>query len=112
MQDKPLIKLLEKTLINHKANNIEILHVQELTSMTDTFIIASGNSNQHNKSLAQKILLAAKQKNLVPLKTEGLSLGEWILIDLGGIIIHIMLPRTRDFYLLEKLWSSKFTNTA
>ena len=112
MKHTPLVTLFQQTLIELKANDIEIINVAELTTIADTFIIASGNSYQHNKSLAGKILQKAKTINLKPLNTEGLKAGEWILVDLGEIIIHIMLPKTRDFYLLEKLWAPSFTNTA
>ena len=103
------IKKLEKTVINSleevKAVDIKVLDVRQLTSITDTMIIASGTSARHIRSLAQKVIEDAKKINVYPLGTEGEDQGEWALIDLGDIVVHIMQRSIREYYQLEKLWS-------
>jgi ribosome-associated protein len=103
------LKKLEKTVINSleelKAVDIKILDVRQLTSITDMMIIASGTSNRQVRSLTGKVIEEVKKINVLPLGTEGEEQGEWALIDLGDIIVHIMQPAIRDYYQLEKLWS-------
>ncbi|MFZ0218830.1 MAG: ribosome silencing factor [Candidatus Aquirickettsiella sp.] len=96
-----LVSLLE----DHKAKNIIALDVSKITDITDLMIICTGNSNRHVKTLAQYLLTAAKAKGMTIYGIEGEKEGEWILIDLVEVIIHIMLPQEREFYNLEKLWS-------
>jgi len=96
-----LISLLE----DHKAKNITVLDVSKITDITDLMIICTGNSNRHVKTLAHYIQSAAKAKVLTIYGIEGEKEGEWILIDLVDVIIHIMLSQEREFYNLEKLWS-------
>lgn len=98
--EKDIIPLLE----DHKAKDIKVLDVSEVTSITDLMIICTGNSNRHVKTLSDYVVATAKQKGITVLGVEGASEGEWVLIDLIDAIIHIMLPNIRDFYNLEKLW--------
>ncbi|MGY8813402.1 MAG: ribosome silencing factor [Gammaproteobacteria bacterium] len=102
---KKLCKKLELSLDDLKANNIVTLDVKEIASFTDYMIIASGRSNTHVRALADKIIEAAKETNTYVIGSEGQDLGEWVLIDLGDIVVHVMQQSTRDHYQLEKLWS-------
>ena len=88
-----------------KAEQIVVLHVNDITDITDYMIIASGNSTQHVRSIARNVRTEAKKLGLEVFSAEGLDRGEWVLIDLGDVIVHVMLPEVRDYYQLEKLWS-------
>ncbi|EDP46014.1 ribosome silencing factor [Rickettsiella grylli] len=97
---------LVRLLADHKAKNITVLNVSQLTDITDHLIICTGNSNRHVKTLAQYLITAAKAKNMTIYGLEGEKEGEWILIDLVDVVVHIMLPQEREFYNLEKLWGT------
>ena len=88
-----------------KAKDIVTLDVKPLTSVADLMIVASGTSNRHVKSIADNVREKVKHNGLQPLGVEGEEAAEWVRVDLGDIIVHIMLPDTRRFYDLEKLWS-------
>lgn len=90
-----------------KGIDIQVLDVSEMSSFTDLMIVASGNSTRQVKALADKVVEASKQAGVRPLGVEGEREAEWILIDVGDIVVHVMLPETRLFYSLEKLWSIK-----
>jgi ribosome-associated protein len=81
------------------------LDVSDRTSVTDFMLIASGTSERHVRSLTGNVVRCAKQAGFRPLGVEGERGGEWALVDLGDVIVHVMLPRVREFYQLEKLWS-------
>lgn len=104
MQAEALKNTLVTALDDAKAQDIRALAVRELTSVTDYLIIASGTSDRHVKSLANSARAAGKEVNVRPLGVEGEQSGEWILLDFTDVIVHLMLPRVREFYQLEKLW--------
>lgn len=97
--------LVIDALEDMKARDIVILDVKPLTSVADLMIVASGTSNRHIKSIADSVREKVKKSGLTPLGVEGEDAAEWVLVDLGDIIVHVMLPDTRRFYDLEKLWS-------
>ena len=90
-----------------KAQNITSLDVRELTGMMDTMVVASGNSNRQVKSLATNVAVEGKKAGFDIIGVEGDDTSEWILVDFGDVIVHVMLPATRAFYDLEKLWSMR-----
>lgn len=87
-----------------KARDVRVLDVRDMTSITDLMIVASGTSDRHVQALADTVVQRAKKEGANVLGVEGEQLSEWILVDLGDVVVHLMQPRIRDFYNLEKLW--------
>ena len=102
----PLQDVVTAALDDMKAVNVKVLDVRGLTDIADTMIIASGNSDRHVKSIADRVVEKAKESGFRPLGKEGERDGEWVLVDLQDIILHVMLPRVREFYGLERLWDN------
>lgn len=102
----PLQEVVAGALDDMKAVNVKVLDVRGLTDIADTMIIASGNSDRHVKSIADRVIEEAKKSGFRPLGKEGERDGEWVLVDLQDIILHVMLPRVREFYGLERLWDN------
>lgn len=92
-------------LDNLKAKDVQEIDVRGKSSVADLFVIASGTSSRHVKSLADEVVKKAKQAGQPPIGVEGQREAEWVLVDLGDVIVHVMLPRTREFYGLERLWT-------
>jgi ribosome-associated protein len=105
MKTKDLLSLVNTALSDLKAQNIQTLDVQGISSITNFMVIASGNSNRHVIGITRHVAEQAKMRGEKPLGVEGEDVGEWALIDLGEIIVHVMQPDIRDFYELEKLWT-------
>ncbi|MCO6411530.1 MAG: ribosome silencing factor [Thiogranum sp.] len=105
MQTDELKQTALQALEDLKALNISEFDVRGMTSVTDYMIIASGTSDRHVKSLANAVVVACKRAGVNPLGVEGEREGEWVLVDLGDVVVHVMQPRIREFYALEKLWS-------
>lgn len=104
MRSEDLVKLAVAALEDVKAQDITTIDVREKTSITDYMVIASGTSSRHVKSLVDNVLEKVKEQGVRPLGSEGLDSGEWALLDLGDIVVHVMLPTARQFYDLERLW--------
>jgi len=101
-----LQQLVVSSLEDFKANDILVIDVSGKSPLTERMIIASGNSTRHVKSMAENLLVKAKTVGNPPLGVEGAREGEWVLVDLNDVIVHLMLPQTRAFYNLEKLWEA------
>jgi len=96
--------LVISALEDLKAIDIQQIDVSGQNPLTDLFVVASGNSSRHVKSMAEKLVMKAKAAGCAPLGVEGERQAEWVLVDLNDVIVHLMLPQTRAFYNLEKLW--------
>jgi ribosome-associated protein len=105
MQLEQLKDLVLTTLDDMKAHNVTLMDVRGKTPVTDYMVVASGTSDRHVKAIAETVAWRAKEAGELPLGTEGVSEGEWALVDLNGVVVHVMLPKVRDFYALERLWS-------
>ncbi|MES1947211.1 iojap family protein [Salinisphaera sp. C84B14] len=115
LQDKPenahnsdpqvnaLLKLAIEAVDELKGESVQVLDVAELTTIADHMVICSGRSARHVKRLGETVIAHAKEAGIQP-RVEGLSQAEWVLIDLNGVVVHIMQPVTRAYYQLEKLW--------
>lgn len=104
MQSENVKQLVIDAIEDMKGTDITVLDVRGQTSVTDFMVIASGTSNRHVKSIADNVLDHCKKNGVRPLGIEGQDKSEWVLVDLGDVIAHLMLPATRHFYDLERLW--------
>ena len=107
-----LLQAITAALEDMKAVNVKVIDVRGLTDVADTLIVASGTSDRHVRSIAERIIEQAKTSGMRPLGTEGEREGEWVLVDLQDIVVHVMLPRVREFYALERLWDAGITQGA
>ena len=101
-----LQQLVVSSLEDFKATDITVIDVTGRSPLTERLVVASGNSTRHVKSMADNLIVKAKAAGNAPLGVEGAGEGEWVLVDLNDVIVHLMLPQTRAFYNLEKLWEA------
>jgi ribosome-associated protein len=106
MKTTPLVALVENAIADLKGLDLKFLDVRELTTITDYMAVCTGTSNRHVKSIADNIIARAKEAGYRPLGVEGTDAGEWVLVDLGDVVAHVMQVQTRAFYQLEKLWDA------
>src|ERR1700676_1716443 len=99
-------------LADMKALEVKVLDVRGLTDIADFMVIASGTSDRHVRSVAQRVVEKTKEAGFRPHGVEGQQDSDWVLIDLNEMIVHVMLPRVREFYGLEKLWDMTTTKRA
>ena len=100
-----LRKIVIGALDDLKAKDVTEIDVREKSGVTDLMVIASGTSSRHVKSIADEVVKKAKHAGNPPIGVEGQREGEWVLVDLGDVVVHVMLPRVREFYALERLWT-------
>jgi ribosome-associated protein len=104
MQAEQMRQEMVQALVDAKGHDIKILDVRKVTDFTDYMIIASGTSSRHVQTLADKICVRMKDLGHMPIGREGEAVGDWVLIDFGDVVAHLMRPQVRDLYNLEKLW--------
>lgn len=109
MQLEVLQNTIVEALEEVKAQDIRVLDVRDVANFTDLMVIASGASTRQVKALADRVVEKCIAIGIKPLGVEGQREAEWVLVDLADIVVHVMLPQTRDFYNLEKLWSVDVT---
>jgi ribosome-associated protein len=100
-----MLKHVHAAIDNLKAKDAVEIDVRGKTSVCDYIVIASGTSTRHVKSIADEVVKQQKELGVMPLGVEGEREAEWVLVDLGDIVVHVMLPRVREFYALERLWT-------
>jgi len=100
-----LLQLVRNALEDIKAKDSVEIDVRGKTSIADYLVVTSGTSTRHVKSIADEVVQFAKKAGAMPLGVEGEREAEWVLVDLGDVIVHVMLPRVREFYALERLWT-------
>ncbi len=98
-------RLAVEALEDLKGQDIVVLDVTTLSDVMDDMIVVTGTSNRHVKSLASNVVDELKKQGHKPIGVEGLDAADWVLVDYGTVVVHVMLPQTRDFYDLEKLWT-------
>ena len=105
MPTEQLLHTVTEAIEDLKGRDVRVLDVREMTSITDYMVIVSGTSDRHIKSIADNVIEKAKAAGFRTLGVEGREQGEWVLIDLGDVVTHVMQPEVRDFYQLERLWA-------
>ena len=107
-----VLQVVAAALDDLKATDISVLDVRHLTTVTDTMVVASGRSDRQVRAIADQVVVQCKKEGYRPIGVEGQKVGEWVLVDLGDVVVHVMQPRAREFYNLEKLWDMTATSAA
>ena len=110
MKAEQLTQLVVDALDDMKAQNVHVIDVRDKTSVTDVMVISSGSTARQVKSQAERVMEKSKESGVKPIGIEGEKEAEWVLVDLGDVVVHIMQPSVRDFYHLEKLWATDETD--
>ncbi len=105
MEAKELATKIATILDSKKATRVKVLKVQDLTVLADYFVIASGTSSTHVKSLADEAEFRLKEEGVAPIRTEGFNTQNWFILDYGHVIVHVFSPEARDYYDLDHLWA-------
>ncbi|MGV8921855.1 MAG: ribosome silencing factor [Thermomonas sp.] len=100
-----LLKTVHAAVEELKGKEITEIDVRGKSSVCDYMVVVSGTSSRHVKSIADEVVRFAKKLDVMPLGVEGEREAEWVLVDLGDVVVHVMLPRVREFYALERLWT-------
>jgi|TARA_B110000503_G_C7031870_1_gene364373 ribosome-associated protein len=104
LNQSEFVQFVIDKLEDMKARDIVQVNVEGKSTVTDMLIVCSGNSKKHVTSIAENLVVEMKSADIPPLSVEGKETGEWVLVDLGNVVVHVMQDETRDFYQLEKLW--------
>lgn len=112
MNTEELTQLVVDALDDMKAQNVHVIDVRDKTSVTDVMVISTGASARQVKSQAERVVEKSKENGVRPIGVEGEKEAEWILVDLGDVVVHVMQPTIRDFYHLEKLWATEEADTS
>ena len=106
MDIRKLQKIVVAALEEIKGKDIEVINTTKLTALFDRIVIASGDSNRQTRALANNVQEKVKEAGGEVLSVEGDETGEWVLVDLGSMVVHLMLPQVRQYYNLEELWAT------
>ena len=112
MELETMKQAVVEALEDIKAKDIAVLNVSKLTSMTDYMIIASADSNRQTRALSSNVQDKLRELGMPPIGVEGEGSGDWVLVDFGAVVVHIMLPTVREYYSLEELWGGSRPSTA
>ena len=104
MPNLELLEVVVQALSERKGENVRCIKVSDMTDITDYMVFASGASSRQGKALGESVIEKVSATSIRPLGVEGLIEGEWVLIDLADVLVHVMLPKVREFYDLERLW--------
>lgn len=103
----PLVDAVKDALDSLKAVDVTVLPIGDISTIADAMVVASGTSTRHVKALSEEVVEQCKTAGYRPIGVEGLDSAEWVLVDLGDVIVHVMLPDTRTFYDIERLWTAR-----
>ena len=103
---KRILEVVESALDDLKAIDVRVLDIRELTDVADYMVIATGRSSRHVRALSENVQVEAKKRGFTPLGAEGEEEGDWVLVDLCDVVVHVMRPETRETYQLERLWTA------